>query len=138
MRAAILDSIGAMTVMAAATLPIGCVKVPAANDLQPLVAVAGQYAMQSQTDQSPAPTGVCSNCGTKVPPGGGFVGDGRVKVPCPECNKDAKAPAKCDCGCNGKGYIVKLDGSRWACKCSKGGAKCLDGKCDSTTPPTGR
>jgi hypothetical protein len=126
MRDAITDSLGAVAVMATLTLPFGCVQ--PATDLQPLVAVAGTYAMLSQT--SPKPSGVCSNCGTKVPPGGGFVGDGRVKVPCPECNKDAKA----SCGCNGKGYIVKADGSRWACQCSKGGAQCLDGKCDSTPP----
>lgn len=131
MRLAFVDALGAVAVMAAASLPIGCVNVPARPvDLQPLVAVAGQYAMQSQTDRKPAPSGVCSNCGTKVPPGGGFVGDGRVKVPCPECNKDAKA----SCGCNGKGYVVRPDGSRWACQCSKGGAQCLDGKCDSTRP----
>jgi hypothetical protein len=134
MKHAILDSLGAVAVMASLTLPFGCVRVPATQaDLQPLVAVAGQYAMLSQASPKPAPSGVCSNCGTKVPPGGGFVGDGRVKVPCPECNKDAKA----SCGCNGKGYVVRPDGSRWACQCSKGGAQCLDGKCDST-PPTAR
>jgi hypothetical protein len=134
MRSARLSSLYSVAVAAAV---IGCVRVPPGpTDLQPLVAVAGQYAMQSQTDTKPAPAGICSNCGTKVPPGGGFVGDGRVKVPCPECNKDAKA-ARCQCGCEGRGYLVRPDGSRWACKCSKGGAKCLDGKCDST-PPTGR
>ena len=132
MRLAILDSFGAVAVTAAMTLPLGCVQPPATQgDLQPLVAVSGTYAMLSRS--VPAPAGVCSNCGTKVPPGGGFVGDGRVKVPCPECNKDAKAA----CECNGRGYVVRPDGSRWACQCSKGGAQCLDGKCDSTRP-TGR
>jgi len=131
MRLAILDSLGAVAVMAALTLPFGCVQVPATRaDLQPLIAVAGTYAMLSQA--APAPSGVCSNCGAKVPPGGGFVGDGRVKVPCPECNKDAKA----SCGCGGKGYVVRPDGSRWACQCN-GGSQCQDGKCDST-PPTAR
>ena len=87
MKHAILDSLGAVAVMAAMTLPFGCVKVPATQaDLQPLVAVAGQYAMQSQAAPKPAPSGVCPNCGTKVPPGGGWVGDGTIKVPCPECN----------------------------------------------------
>jgi hypothetical protein len=134
MRLAILDSFGAVAVTAALTLPLGCVRVPP-SDLQPLVAVAGQYAMLAQ-ESPPAPAGACGTCGTKVPPGGGFVGDGRVKVPCPECNKEARAAACCDCGCDGKGYIVKPDGSRWACKCPpdctcKGGTKC-------PTPPTGR
>jgi hypothetical protein len=87
MRHAITDSLGAVAVMAAMTLPFGCVKVPATQaDLQPLVAVAGQYAMLSQGAPKPAPSGVCSNCGAKVPPGGGWVGDGTIKVPCPECN----------------------------------------------------
>jgi hypothetical protein len=131
MRNARANSLYSVAVAAAV---IGCVRVPPApTNLQPMVAVFGQYAMLSQSSPTPAPSGVCSNCGTKVPPGGGFVGDGRVKVPCPECNKDAKA----SCGCNGKGYVVRPDGSRWACKCSKGGAQCLDGKCDST-PPTAR
>jgi hypothetical protein len=143
MKRATVDSLGTMVVMFAGVVPLGCHdRAAPPADLQPLVAVTGQYAMTSRTAPKPAPTGTCSNCGAKVPPGGGFVGDGRVKVPCPECNKDAKAPARCDCGCNGKGYIVKPDGSRWACKCPadcscKGGTKCLDGKCDST-PPTGR
>jgi hypothetical protein len=131
MRNARANSLYSVAVAAAV---IGCVRVPPApTNLQPMVAVFGQYAMLSQSSPAPAPSGVCSNCGTKVPPGGGFVGDGRVKVPCPECNKDAKA----SCGCNGKRYVVRPDGSRWACQCSKGGAQCLDGKCDST-PPTAR
>ena len=84
MKYAILDSLGAVSVMLAMALPIGCVRVPAApTDLQPLIAVSGLYATMSHTDQ---PTGTCSNCGTKVPPGGGWVGDGTIKVPCPECN----------------------------------------------------
>jgi hypothetical protein len=87
MKHAILDSLGVVAVVAALTLPLGCVKLPAKQaDLQPLVAVAGQYAMQSQSNPKPAPTGTCPNCGAKVPPGGGWVGDGTIKVPCPECN----------------------------------------------------
>jgi hypothetical protein len=87
MKYAILDSLGAVSVMLAMALPIGCVRVPATpTDLQPLVAVSGSYAMLSRSSPAPAPTGVCSNCGTKVPPGGGWVGDGTIKVPCPECN----------------------------------------------------
>lgn len=138
MTRALADCLGA-TIMTATI--IGCALPPPPGDLQPFVAVAGQYSLSGKAAPV-APTGVCSNCGTKVPPGGGFVGDGRVKVPCPECNEDAKASG-CQCGCGGKGYIVKADGSRWSCKCPadcscKGGTKCQDGKCDSPTRPIGR
>jgi len=85
MKYAILDSLGAVSVMLAMALPIGCV--PATpTELQPLIAVSGTYAMLSRGSPAPAPSGTCSNCGTKVPPGGGWVGDGTIKVPCPECN----------------------------------------------------
>jgi hypothetical protein len=93
MRTALIDSLGSLLVVSAITLPVGCVEVPTRPvDLQPAVAVFGQYAMSAT---KPAPTGVCSNCGTKVPPGGGWLGDGTVKVPCPECNpKSAKWAGK--------------------------------------------
>lgn len=89
-------------------------------DLQPQVAVFGYYGVLSGSKApQPAPQkGVCGTCGAKVPPGGGTLGDGRVKVPCPECNKQAACP------CGGKGYVVK-DGKNWACGCNQ----CKDGKC---------
>lgn len=125
MRKAIADTLGSVAMMLAVTLPIGCVRTSdRPSDLQPLIAVAGQYALMGR--HTPAtPTGVCSNCGTKIPPGGGFVGDGRVKVPCPECNKQAAAS---QCPCGGRGYIVRPDGTRWVCQCPKS-VKCKDGKC---------
>jgi hypothetical protein len=106
-------------------LAVGCVRTPERpTDLQPLIAVTGQYTMMARAVPD-APKGVCSNCGTKVPPGGGYVGDGRVKVPCPECNKSAAAP-KCPCG--GRGYVMRPDGTRWACDCPRS-TKCQNGKC---------
>jgi len=38
------------------------------------------------------------------------------------------APAACPCG--GKGYTVRPDGSRWACKCGA----CSSGKCRKNLP----
>lgn len=35
------------------------------------------------------------------------------------------AVAKPACPCNGKGYVVRPDGSRWACQCKT----CPTGKC---------
>jgi hypothetical protein len=35
------------------------------------------------------------------------------------------APEKQGCPCNGKGYVVRPDGSRWACQCKT----CPSGKC---------
>jgi hypothetical protein len=123
MRLALVDTLGAVILLSAASLPVGCVQYPSrATDLQPLIAVAGQYTMMGRAVPD-APKGVCSNCGTKVPPGGGYVGDGRVKVPCPECNKSAAA-----CPCGGRGYVMRPDGSRWACDCPRS-TKCQNGKC---------
>jgi hypothetical protein len=126
MRLALVDTLGAVILLSAASLPVGCVQYPSrATDLQPLIAVAGQYALTGRAVPD-APKGICSNCGAKVPPGGGFVGDGRVKVPCPECNKQAAAAPKCPCG--GRGYVMRPDGSRWACDCPRS-IKCQNGKC---------
>ena len=131
MKYAVIESIGAITLMAAATLPLSCVPAPTAarGDLQPLVAAAGQHSMMARTQAPVAPTGVCSTCGAKNPPGGGFLGDGTVKTPCPECN--AKGQAQCSCPCGGKGYVVR-DGSNWACECKPNcPCKCKDGKCST-------
>ena len=49
------------------------------EDLQPFVAAAGRYSLMAGGTDAPKP-GVCANCGGK-----GFVGDGRVSVPCPVC-----------------------------------------------------
>ena len=130
MRYAILESIGAMSLMAAATLPLSCVPIPSpVGDLQPLVAAAGQYSlMAAPPPPAPAPTGVCGTCGAKNPPGGGFLGDGTVKTPCPECN--AKGQAACACPCGGKGYVTRA-GKNWACDCKPDcPCKCKDGKCN--------
>jgi hypothetical protein len=98
-------------------LAVGCALAPGVSDLQPVVAVAGQYAIMSQrpTPAPQPPSGKCGTCGTPVPPGGGKLGDGRVEVPCPECNPLASVlvPAKCE-KCDGDG-IYEKDGKRWKC-----------------------
>lgn len=124
MKHAVVESIGAMTLMAAAALPLSCVPhpSPARGDLQPLVAVAGTYAMMDRP--APAPT-VCETCGGRK-----VVGDGRIEVPCPACQPAKAAPA-CSCPCGGKGYIVK-DGRNWACDCPPScSCKCKDGRCNT-------
>ena len=43
--------------------------------------------------------------------------------PAPAPKQEPVVPAACPCG--GKGYIVRPDGSRWACQCKT----CPTGKC---------
>ena len=43
--------------------------------------------------------------------------------PAPAPKQEPVVPAACPC--NGKGYIVRPDGSRWACPCKT----CPSGKC---------
>jgi hypothetical protein len=43
--------------------------------------------------------------------------------PAPATKREPAAPAVCPCG--GRGYIVRSDGSRWACQCKT----CPTGKC---------
>jgi hypothetical protein len=43
--------------------------------------------------------------------------------PAPAPKQEPAAPAVCPC--SGKGYIVRSDGSRWACPCKT----CPSGKC---------
>ena len=43
--------------------------------------------------------------------------------PAPAPKREPAVPAACPCG--GKGYIVRSDGSRWACPCKT----CPSGKC---------
>jgi hypothetical protein len=70
------------------------------GDLQPIVAVGGAYGVVGVTRRpAPAPItppapkpGQCENCG-----GTGFVGDGRVKVPCPLCNAQTMDCASGSC-----------------------------------------
>lgn len=70
---------------------VGCVEnVDTVGDLQPLVAVGGAYGVvQVKNAPKPAPAPVvpskCQNCG-----GTGFIGDGRVKMPCPVCSPAPK------------------------------------------------
>jgi len=121
------DSIGTAVVVAAAALPISCIPHPEVEDLQPVIAVGGQYAMISAPPDV-EPSGVCGTCGTPVPPGGGYLGDGTVKLPCPECNESGEPI--CTCPCGGRGYIKKADGTRWACPCEPScPCKCKDGRC---------
>ena len=122
MKYAVIESIGAMTLMAAATLPLSCVPAPTPvrGDLQPLIATAGTYALM---DQKPVAPAVCETCGGRK-----VVGDGRIEIPCPDCQPAKAAPA-CSCPCGGKGYVTK-DGRNWACECKPNcPCKCKDGRC---------
>lgn len=83
----------------------GCVQnVDTVGDLQPLVAVGGALGtvgvkpVPAPTPPSPVPAvpSKCSNCG-----GTGFIGDGRVRVPCPVCApapKGKSASINCENG----------------------------------------
>lgn len=128
MRVQILDGLGASVLFAVSVLPFGCIN-DKHRDVQPFVAAAGAYGT-IEVKAKPQP-GVCETCrGKKV------VGDGRVMVPCPACQPKSAAP--CDCGCGGRGYLVRSDGGRVACPCPTDcSCKCKDGKC-RTTPPIGR
>lgn len=126
MKAQIADSIGASVLVLVGTLPLGCLP-HMRDDLQPLVAASGAYGLVSAQEPPPPAPGVCRTCRGK-----GVVGDGVVEVPCPDCQPAAQKPQVCDCGCEGRGYVVRSDGSRWACKCPPGcscKSGCKDGKC---------
>lgn len=102
-------------------LAVGCAFSPSIENLQPFVAATGQYALMAAPDAGPSPApkpaGKCGTCGTPVPPGGGTLGDGTVKVPCPECNlKSVLVPKGCE-KCGGDG-IYEKDGKRWKCPCN--------------------
>jgi len=72
---------------------VGCVMTLPADDASltaDLAAETAKAVVQMRKTPGPAPAPAsdkCSTCGTKNPPGGGWLGDGTVKVPCPECNK---------------------------------------------------
>ena len=121
-RDAVMESIAVSVLVAAATLPVTCVSLPKVEpNLQPIVAVGGTYAMMEAPDEEPEES-KCSTCGVPVPPGGGWLGDGTVKVPCPECNESSSASDCEKCGCDG---IYEKDGKRYICPCKN----CEDGKC---------
>jgi hypothetical protein len=86
---AIVDSIGSTIMLAALVAPMSCVQVTQRQDLQPMIAAAGAYALMSaEAGPTPAPTpgDKCSNCN-----GVGRVSDGRVSVECPVCDGTGKA-----------------------------------------------
>jgi len=72
---------------------VGCVMTLPADDASLTAEMAAETAralVKMRATPSPEPTPAsdkCSTCGAKNPPGGGWLGDGTVKVPCPECNK---------------------------------------------------
>lgn len=76
----------------------GCVQnVDTVGDLQPLLAVGGAYGVvQVKNAPKPAPAPkpepvvprVCESCR-----GLGYLGDGRVKIPCPQCSPQPKGKA---------------------------------------------
>jgi len=72
---------------------VGCVMTLPADDSTLTAELASETAramVQMRATPTPTPEpdkGKCTTCGTPNPPGGGWLGDGTVKVPCPECNK---------------------------------------------------
>jgi len=84
MKWAVVESLGVAVFFAAVGLPFGCVPTPATADLQPVVAVGGQYGILAAPKP---PSAQCENCG-----GRGVVGDGVVEVPCPVCRPAAAKP----------------------------------------------
>lgn len=125
MRAQLLDGVGASVLFAVSVLPFGCINDRLSDD-QAFVAASGAYGTMD-IKAKPQP-GVCQTClGKKV------VGDGRVMVPCPACQP--KAAVACDCGCGGRGYLIRSDGGRVACPCPPDcSCKCKDGTCRKTQP----
>jgi len=106
------DVIGISAMVLASTLPLSCLPAERPENLQPFVAAAGSYSLAAPPESS----GVCSTCGSKVPPGGGRLGDGTVSVPCPECNKAALST---DCSrCGGDG-LYEADDHLYICRCRR-------------------
>jgi hypothetical protein len=106
---ALADGIGVAMLAAVAALPLGCGVRPieAKDDLQPLIAVAGNYSvLVSGKNPSPAPApapkpnGCRAGCrcnGTGIEP----TGDGLAKVPC-RCDDDCPCKTKATPCPNGK------------------------------------
>lgn len=86
-------------IVALSLVMVGCVMTLPADDSTITAELAAETAraitqMRAAPTPTPTPTpdkGKCSTCGTDNPPGGGWLGDGTVKVPCPECNKKKAA-----------------------------------------------
>lgn len=78
-----------LTTVALVLATAGCVPVAVekTNDLQPTIAVAGNYGILEWTrDKKPKPPKVCPNCLGK-----GTVGDvSKIKITCPACNGTGK------------------------------------------------
>lgn len=76
---------------------VGCVISLPADDSAMTAELAAETAravVQMRAKPAPLPTpdkGICTTCKSPNPPGGGWLGDGTVKVPCPECNKKKTA-----------------------------------------------
>jgi hypothetical protein len=64
----------------------GCTA-PQSADLRPLVAVSGKYSLLAEKVVVPSK---CSTCG-----GTGRLGDGKVFVPCPDCQPKSSGSGTC-------------------------------------------
>lgn len=87
------DSLGVCLLAAAIAAVAGCVEREVTENLQPLIAVAGNYGvLDADAGPTPAPSNVCASClGRKV------VGDGRVMVKCAACDGTGVATEKPIC-----------------------------------------
>lgn len=82
MRDFCTDAIGVFILAIIIAAIVGCVEREVKENLQPLIAVTGNYGvLDAAVGPTPAPSNVCPSCnGRKV------VGDGRVMVKCAACD----------------------------------------------------
>jgi hypothetical protein len=88
----------AIVMLAVVVGSVGCGLKPGQQNLQPFIAVAGNYGVWSAAvgpTPAPAPSKVCSSCN-----GRGKVGDGRVAITCAACDGTgvAKESKQCTSG----------------------------------------
>lgn len=84
MRHLATDTLGVCILAIFIAAVVGCVEREVTENLQPLIAVTGNYGVWDAAvgpTPAPKPSNVCSSCG-----GRGKVGDGRVSVPCAACD----------------------------------------------------
>ena len=94
MRWLVIDATGVAIVAIIAAAVVGCVEKNVKENLQPLIAVTGNYGVWSAAvgptpAPKPGPAGVCSACGGK-----GRLGDGTVSVVCAACDGTGKEKTK--------------------------------------------
>lgn len=89
---ALVESAAICAVFCAVVIPLGCIPVPVStNDLEPFVAVTGNYSIAESELQEPSPEPESDKCETCRGTG---KADGRVT--CPVCNGTGKKKKQAD------------------------------------------